>query len=127
MRRALRIAALTGALVALGAAAGVPGQAQRSASSASLGVDCDSHFVKITHIDVGGTARPGHGRSQQQALKHYLPQAGVRVPAAEFSRRSGDLFEHRRGGRAKATAFLERVGEDWRVTTVTACAGDDAP
>ena len=133
MKRVLRIALLTTALVAAGSLAGVTGFAgadRLSASRSPHGVECGNDAVKVFQVDVGVGPRDSSREEPKplkprQALRRYLRQVGVRVRGRDFNlRKSGPgsrLFAHERDGETVATARVEAIGDSWYAPSIVAC------
>ena len=133
--RVVRVLLLAGALIAVGALVGAAGRSgtDRAAARAAAPVKCGAEPMEIKDLTVAQRpARPGQRRAapltQGQALRRYLPAAGVRMPPDEFVRYPGSrkFFVHKAGGRIRATAELETIGASWYVRTITACDRDMA-
>lgn len=127
MRRVVRIALLSGALVALGAAAGIGSTGAQQVTASSDGLDCGSDSTVTIVID--SALVPGRRDStpptSRQALGRFLRQSGVGVKPSAFARSGGGegagLHVHRRDGRKLATAYVQAAEGTFRVTNITAC------
>ena len=131
----MRVLLLAGALIAVGALVGAAGRGEpdRVAARAAAPVKCGAEPMQIKDLTVGRhPGRPGQRPpapvTQDQALRKYLPAAGVRLPPGGFVRYPGsrNFFVHKAGGRMRATAQLAAIGESWFVRTITACDRDMA-
>ena len=128
MTRVVRIALLSGALVALGTATGIGASgASQSVTAASSGLDCGSDQTVAIVID--SALVPGERDSERptsrQALGRFLRQSGVGIKPSAFARAGGGegagLHVHRRDGRRLATAYVEAAAGTFRVTNITTC------